>query len=96
MQILNASAGSGKTYNLVLTYLKLILGEGRSAHTFAQIMAMTFTNKAALEMKNRIISALDLLSNPNRKSTKESEKAKKYVLDVAKELNCSQIGRAHV
>lgn len=89
MQILNASAGSGKTYNLVLTYLKLILGEGRSAHTFAQIMAMTFTNKAALEMKNRIISALDLLSNPNRKSTKESEKAKKYVLDVAKELNCS-------
>lgn len=89
LQILNASAGSGKTYNLVLTYLKLILGEGRSAHTFAHIMAMTFTNKAALEMKTRIISALDLLSNPNRSSGAETQKAMRYVTDVAKELNCS-------
>lgn len=89
LQILNASAGSGKTYNLVLTYLKLILGEGRSAHTFSHIMAMTFTNKAAFEMKNRIISALDLLSNSNRKTTRETEKALQYVKDVARVLNCS-------
>lgn len=74
LQILNASAGSGKTYNLVLTYLKLILGENRNPSTFAHIMAMTFTNKAALEMKTRIISALDLLSNPNRKTTGETKK----------------------
>ncbi len=89
LQILNASAGSGKTYNLVLTYLKLILGEGRSAHTFAHIMAMTFTNKAALEMKTRIISALDLLSNPERSSGAETQKAAQYANSVAKVLNCS-------
>lgn len=88
LQILNASAGSGKTYNLVLTYLKLILGPGRSPQTFSQIMAMTFTNKAALEMKTRIISALDLLSNPERTSSKETQKAKQYTLDVAQALDC--------
>lgn len=90
LQILNASAGSGKTYNLVLTYLKLILGEGRSAQTFAHIMAMTFTNKAALEMKTRIISALDLLGNPERNSGAETKKAQQYAEDVAKALDCSK------
>lgn len=89
LQILNASAGSGKTYNLVLTYLRLILGEGRNPSAFSNIMAMTFTNKAAFEMKHRIISALDILANPNRKTSKESLKAKKYSEDVAKAINCS-------
>lgn len=89
LQILNASAGSGKTYNLVLTYLKLILGEGRNAQTFAHIMAMTFTNKAAFEMKTRIISALDLLSNPTRSTGAETQKALQYAEDVANELQCS-------
>lgn len=88
LQILNASAGSGKTYNLVLTYLRMILGEGKNSNTFSKIMAMTFTNKAAFEMKHRIISALDLLSNPTRTSEKESEKARQYAIDVAKALNC--------
>lgn len=89
LKILNASAGSGKTYNLVITYLSLILGEGRNPSAFSNIMAMTFTNKAAFEMKHRIISALDTLANPNRETTKESLKAKKYSEDVAKEINCS-------
>jgi ATP-dependent exoDNAse (exonuclease V) beta subunit len=84
--VLNASAGSGKTYNLVMTYLKLILGENRSTQSFAHIMAMTFTNKAALEMKTRIISALDLLANPNRESEKEQNKAAQLANDVSREL----------
>ena len=63
LQIMNASAGSGKTYNLVMSYLKLILGDKSSPTQFSKIMAMTFTNKAAFEMKSRIIEALDLLGN---------------------------------
>ena len=59
--VLNASAGSGKTYSLVLKYLSLLLDETKNS-TFANILAMTFTNKAANEMKVRIIGALDLLS----------------------------------
>ncbi len=90
LQILNASAGSGKTYNLVKTYLKLILGDNRSPSTFAHIMAMTFTNKAALEMKTRIISALDISSNPNRKTTEETKKALSFIEDICKDLKISK------
>ncbi len=57
--VLNASAGSGKTHQLVLEYLTILLGEQANKNKFKSIVAMTFTNKAALEMKNRIISTLD-------------------------------------
>jgi len=57
--VLNASAGSGKTHQLVLEYLTILLSEQAGKNKFKSIVAMTFTNKAALEMKNRIISTLD-------------------------------------
>ena len=60
--VLNASAGSGKTYNLVLTYLRLILDSAKDENAFSEVMAMTFTNKAAFEMKDRIISYLHNIS----------------------------------
>ena len=64
LKIFNASAGSGKTFTLVETYLLLILKE--DIQTFSKIIAMTFTNKAALEMKIRIIETLDKLSYPEK------------------------------
>lgn len=63
LKIYNASAGSGKTYHLVKEYIKLLIEEVHSK-SFSKIVAMTFTNKAALEMKERIISALDEMSSP--------------------------------
>lgn len=65
LQILSASAGSGKTYRLVLTYLELLFVSDK-AEPFAHIVAMTFTNKAALEMKTRIIEALEIMSFPDQ------------------------------
>ncbi len=62
--VLNASAGSGKTYNLVRNYLVLLLKESEEKADLGQIVAMTFTNKAAYEMKTRIIRDLNKLSNP--------------------------------
>ena len=59
--VYQASAGSGKTYTLVQEYLKLALGDD-SGMRFRQILAMTFTNKAASEMKERILSMLQTLS----------------------------------
>ena len=59
LKILNASAGSGKTHQLVLEYLTILLGEDYSIPKYKSIVAMTFTNKAALEMKNRIITTLE-------------------------------------
>jgi ATP-dependent exoDNAse (exonuclease V) beta subunit len=65
LQILSASAGSGKTYRLVLTYLELLFVSEKS-EPFSHIVAMTFTNKAALEMKTRIIAALEIMSFPKQ------------------------------
>lgn len=64
-KIFNASAGSGKTYHLVKEYIELLIGDERKPDAFSGIIAMTFTNKAALEMKERIIAALDQISSPN-------------------------------
>jgi ATP-dependent exoDNAse (exonuclease V) beta subunit len=55
--IYNASAGAGKTYTLVLEFLKIILKRPKDTK-IKNILAITFTNKAANEMKQRIISSL--------------------------------------
>lgn len=57
LRIYKASAGSGKTYTLVKEFLKLCLSTG--SFSFKQILAVTFTNKAANEMKAKLLSNLD-------------------------------------
>lgn len=56
-QVYNASAGSGKTFTLVKEYLKVVL-QSDDQFLFQRILAITFTNKAAAEMKERILSNL--------------------------------------
>ncbi|KAB2879603.1 AAA family ATPase [bacterium] len=58
--IYKSSAGSGKTYTLVKEYLKIALA---SDENFRRILAVTFTNKAAEEMKTRIINAMANISS---------------------------------
>ncbi|MDF2479035.1 MAG: hypothetical protein K0S24_4518 [Sphingobacterium sp.] len=55
LKILKASAGSGKTFSLTLHYLTLLLSNENS---YKEILAVTFTNKATAEMKERILSVL--------------------------------------
>src|SRR5690606_4870275 len=60
----NASAGSGKTFTLVKEYLKIIL-KNHSDEAYKRILAITFTNKAVKEMKNRVLNTLhDFSLNP--------------------------------
>ncbi len=56
--IYKSSAGSGKTYTLTLEYLKLAL---QDVYAYRNILAVTFTNKATQEMKERIIEVLERL-----------------------------------
>ncbi|MDD4203472.1 MAG: UvrD-helicase domain-containing protein, partial [Candidatus Omnitrophica bacterium] len=56
VQILEASAGAGKTYALTKRYINLLLKETEQDPTtpFRSILGITFTNKASVEMKERI------------------------------------------
>lgn len=79
-KIYSASAGSGKTYILAKEYLKIILSSS-AAKSYGQILAITFTNKAVNEMKQRILDNLYDFS-----TTMEGDEASDLFLDVAKEL----------
>ena len=83
LQVINASAGSGKTTLLVKKYLYLIL-QKNNPFVFRGILAITFTNKAAQEMKQRVTEALTLIAEENY----EHEQVLK---DLKKELNLTHI-----
>lgn len=55
LHIFRASAGSGKTFRLVGEYLKLLFARPAS---YRNVLAVTFTNKATAEMKERILREL--------------------------------------
>lgn len=56
-KIYRASAGSGKTFTLVKEFLRICLQSG-DTEKYRHILAITFTNKACNEMKERIIRTL--------------------------------------
>lgn len=56
--VYKSSAGSGKTTTLVNEYLKITL---KTPGEFRHVLAITFTNKAANELKNRILEILQSL-----------------------------------
>ncbi len=72
LEQITASAGSGKTYTLIRRFLELLAASGpegelalrelaesgRRPHAWPEILAATFTNAAASEMKERLIREL--------------------------------------
>ena len=69
LKILKASAGSGKTFSLTLHYITLLL---TNENSYREILAVTFTNKATAEMKERILSVLQGLALGDSSSKIES------------------------
>jgi len=59
--VLKASAGSGKTHMLTKRFVQFILSEKISMNGLRNILAITFSNNAAKEMKERIIDWLKLI-----------------------------------
>lgn len=55
LQIYKASAGSGKTFTLAVNFISLLI---KHPDNYRHILAVTFTNKATAEMKQRILSQL--------------------------------------
>lgn len=79
-KIYNASAGSGKTYTLAKSYIKLLV-KAQNYDQFKSILAITFTNKAVGEMKTRIIEMLKHFS-----SSESIEDPHPMFKDICKEL----------
>lgn len=67
IEVIKASAGSGKTFTLAKKYIKLLL-ETQDRYAYRHILAVTFTNKATEEMKSRILKELYILATQPQKS----------------------------
>ncbi len=81
--ILDASAGSGKTYNLSKRYIQLLFLQKDLPYkeVVKNILAITFTNKATIEMKQRILEFLKKIA-----LNKISEEEKKEILNLPNKL----------
>ena len=77
-KILNASAGSGKTYQLAYKYVRDVI---RQPELYRHILAVTFTNKATEEMKSRILKEIHTLAAGEESS---------YLEDLRKELDTDE------
>jgi len=85
--IYSSSAGSGKTFTLTKEYLKLLFLNGDKPFYFKQILAITFTNDAANEMKERILR--DLKAIADVENFNEQSKSWDVFQEILKETNLS-------
>ncbi|MCI5839763.1 MAG: helicase-exonuclease AddAB subunit AddA [Peptoniphilaceae bacterium] len=83
--IVSAAAGSGKTSVLVNRIIKLIVEDKKDILSF---IIVTFTNKASVEMKDRIRGALE-------KKLIENTSDYKFIKDQLKKINHSHIQTFH-
>ncbi len=89
--VYKSSAGSGKTFTLVKEYLALALNDAANPpRAYKHILAVTFTNKAAAEMKERIIKALKELSEEDYSIISGGTKTMLAALKEHKKLNAIQ------
>lgn len=101
LRLKRASAGSGKTYQLAKTFIKLLLtrklpGKKRQLRSSDElpealhsIMAVTFTVKATAEMKQRIVEKLAALASADKKSGEDLKKID-YLEEFISDLKVSK------
>ena len=78
IDIYKASAGSGKTHTLTWQYLHYLLS-AEDPDAYRHILAVTFTNKATDEMKQRV---LETLSSKAEEDSAEGRKARKVLVRI--------------
>ena len=82
-KVFQASAGSGKTFTLIKEYLKLCLADKNAVANFKNILAITFTNAAANEMKAKIVKTLQEIIDSNVVDPKSMEAKLMEELDIS-------------
>ena len=78
IDIYKASAGSGKTHTLTQQYLRYLM-ESPDTDAYRHILAVTFTNKATDEMKQRV---LETLSKKSAEDSAEGRKARAVLVRI--------------
>lgn len=89
--VYNASAGSGKTFTLVKSYLKTLFSS-TDINKYKRILAITFTNKAVAEMKGRILENLKAFADPEillQNVPANKKDAQQMLVLIAEELQIS-------
>ncbi len=71
-RLIEASAGTGKTYTITNLCLRLLLGRGQPPLTLSQILVLTFTNAATDELKERIARRLQEARSAFRHGTDDN------------------------
>ncbi|MDG2071467.1 MAG: exodeoxyribonuclease V subunit beta [Pseudomonadales bacterium] len=91
-QLIEASAGTGKTYTITNLYIRLLLGRGREKPLgVQQILVLTFTIAAAEELKHRIrkriVEAKRVFSNTGDQTDEFLQSLKANSADAQRDLN---------
>lgn len=84
LNVYNASAGAGKTYTLAREYIAKML-ESDNPNNFTHVLAVTFTNKATAEMKDRILKYLFAMAYPDSRTDNDIN----FLNDVKNCINIS-------
>ena len=90
--VYKASAGSGKTFTLATEYIALMLMKEQD-HEFEHILAVTFTNLATAEMKDRILSYLFSLAHCPGSEDTFLKKVKDILISSGQEIGEDEIRR---
>ena len=89
--LVSASAGSGKTHTMIERVKRLVIEEDVSVN---QILAVTFTEAAAADMKEKLKKALSKVICEADKDNKSQEKAKKCENQLS-EIDTADISTMH-
>jgi ATP-dependent helicase/nuclease subunit A len=71
--VVSASAGSGKTYTLAHRFVQFLLSPHIAGNGLRNILAITFTNLAAKEMRQRILNVLKQIALGRESAIKEMQ-----------------------
>ena len=82
-KVFQASAGAGKTFTLIKEYLKLCLANKGAVSNFRNILAITFTNAAANDMKAKIVKTLREIIDSEEIDPKSMEAALMEELSIS-------------